>query len=387
MVTRYRGRFRRFSVTAPSPDRGSSIRGLAEHGGQRGDDVARDQSPRCGRRRAARPCAVAAAAAARRGSSPFARNAARTPVRTSPVPAVASPGASVEHDERAAARAGDDRVRALEQADAAEPLGARAARPRAGARPPSRSSRRAGAPSSPACGVSTARAPAVAGLEPVQRVGVETSGMVAAPEQLVARAPSPQRRGRDRGRSRAHRAFAAASTRVRPASASRARAASPRRPAATLAGRRPRRSRRRRGTRPRRRGTRRRSCPARRRRRAPSRRVYLLSSARLRGTSARIAGVARRCAVSPCSSPMSATTTSPAWKRPGATASPTLRPWKVTVSAASTAAPATSPGGRVDARRDVDGDDRDARGVDPLDQRRPRPAAARRGSPCRRARR
>ena len=40
---------------------------------------------------------------------------------------------------------------------------------------------------------------------------------------------------------------------------------------------------------------------------------------------------------------MSATWTSPAWKRPGATTSPTLRPWNVTVAAAATAAPATSP--------------------------------------------
>ena len=71
--------------------------------------------------------------------------------------------------------------------------------------------------------------------------------------------------------------------------------------------------------------------------------LYLLSSARLRGTSARMSAVARRCAVSAGSSPMSATTTSPAWKRPGATASPSLRPWNVTVSAASTAAAAISP--------------------------------------------
>ena len=40
---------------------------------------------------------------------------------------------------------------------------------------------------------------------------------------------------------------------------------------------------------------------------------------------------------------MSATTTSPAWKRPGPTTSPTLSPCIVTVSSASTAAPGTSP--------------------------------------------
>ena len=71
--------------------------------------------------------------------------------------------------------------------------------------------------------------------------------------------------------------------------------------------------------------------------------LYLLSSARLRGTSERIAGVTSRCSVSAGSSPMSATTTSPAWKRPGAIASPSLRPWNVTVSVARTAAPPTSP--------------------------------------------
>ena len=58
---------------------------------------------------------------------------------------------------------------------------------------------------------------------------------------------------------------------------------------------------------------------------------------------------------------MSATTTSPAWKRPGATWSPTLLAWNVTVSDALTAAPTTSPGRRVDAGGQVDGDDRQAR--------------------------
>ena len=40
---------------------------------------------------------------------------------------------------------------------------------------------------------------------------------------------------------------------------------------------------------------------------------------------------------------MPATTTRPEWKRPGATTRPTFLPWKVTVTSASTAAPATSP--------------------------------------------
>ena len=53
--------------------------------------------------------------------------------------------------------------------------------------------------------------------------------------------------------------------------------------------------------------------------------------------------MARRAAVSTGARPMSATTTSPAWNRPGATWSPTLLAWNVTVSVALTAAPATSP--------------------------------------------
>ena len=50
-----------------------------------------------------------------------------------------------------------------------------------------------------------------------------------------------------------------------------------------------------------------------------------------------------RCSVSAGSSPMSATTTSPAWKRPGATARPTFQPCIVTVTSARTAAPSISP--------------------------------------------
>ena len=84
---------------------------------------------------------------------------------------------------------------------------------------------------------------------------------------------------------------------------------------------------------------------------------------------------------------MSATTTSPAWKRPGATTSPTLRPWNVTVTSASTAAPAISP---VDAST-PEGRSTDTTGaprrVHPLDQRRRVRPRLRRGTRCRRARR
>ena len=57
-------------------------------------------------------------------------------------------------------------------------------------------------------------------------------------------------------------------------------------------------------------------------------------------------------------------------RRPGATASPTLRPWKVTVSVGADGLARDLAGRRVDARGNVDGDDRRRGGVDPLDRRR-----------------
>ena len=160
--------------------------------------------PRCGRRRAARPCAVAAAAAPRRRSSPLARNAARIPVRTSPVPAVASPGASASATSTPCAGRGDDRVRALEQADAAEPLGAapRGLEPvrvhPAGAlaeQPPELARvRRQHGPCAP-----------LPRLELVQSVGVEHERLVARGEQLVAERLRGGVAAEARARSRARR--------------------------------------------------------------------------------------------------------------------------------------------------------------------------------------
>ena len=71
--------------------------------------------------------------------------------------------------------------------------------------------------------------------------------------------------------------------------------------------------------------------------------MYFESPGCFRGTRASSPGSARTAAAGAVSSPMSATTTCPAWKRPGATTSPSFGPWKVTVRSASTAAPATSP--------------------------------------------
>ena len=70
---------------------------------------------RCGASTDASCCAAAAAAAASCGSMPFARNAPTMPVRTSPVPAVASDGRPSDDDEHARAGRGDERVGALEQ--------------------------------------------------------------------------------------------------------------------------------------------------------------------------------------------------------------------------------------------------------------------------------
>ena len=71
--------------------------------------------------------------------------------------------------------------------------------------------------------------------------------------------------------------------------------------------------------------------------------VNLESPSRLRGTRSRSAGSARTAFAPTGSSPMFATSTSPAWARPGETTRPSFLAWNVTVRSASTAAPATSP--------------------------------------------
>ena len=116
-------------------------------------------------RRAARSCAAAAAAAASRGSMPLARNAATTPVRTSPVPAVASAGARPTWTSTPSPGAATSVSAPLSTHDAAEALG----RAPDGLEPmrvdPARTPRRAAAPSSPACGVSTVGGVALERLE------------------------------------------------------------------------------------------------------------------------------------------------------------------------------------------------------------------------------
>ena len=71
---------------------------------------------------AAQWCAVAPAAAARRASMPLARNAAITPVRTSPVPRRREARSHQPSTSTPAPGRGDQRPGALEQDDAAEPV-------------------------------------------------------------------------------------------------------------------------------------------------------------------------------------------------------------------------------------------------------------------------
>ena len=137
-------------------------------------------------------------------------------------------------------------------------------------------------------------------------------------------------------------------------------------------------ARRRRGTPRARRASARRSARASRRRRAPSRRGTSCSRVVLRGTSREHASRGRaRARARATASPIGATCTEPAWKRPGAIASPTFGGAERDGDAsARTAAPGTSPVDAFDARGHVDRDDRLARGVDPLDH--PRDVLARR---------
>ena len=89
---------------------------------------------------------------------------------------------------------------------------------------------------------------------------------------------------------------------------------------------------------------------------------------RLRGTSSRIAGVTSRSSVSAGSSPISAIVTSPVWKSPGAIARPDLDAVEGDGQRGPHGLARDLTGRRVDARGDVDRDDRCAGGVDPLDR-------------------
>ena len=294
---------------------------------QRLDHVARDEAVALRRFVRARAAARRSRGrgGARCGSMPFARNAAMTPVRTSPVPAVASDGRPQGADERRRGPARDERVRALEDDDAAgsAPPPPAPSASRCAAIPSTRApSRRA---SSPSCGVRTRRRGALARLELGERVGVDDRRQISIsasrrPDERLRLVPAepgadreraspwpPRRRRRSSGR------FTASSTSVSSTG--------------QRLGRAPRssRSRRRRGTRRGPRARRRRSCRGSRRRRARSPRVYLLSSGALRGTRPGSPAVTRRARSRAGSRPMSATTTSPARKRPGATASADLR--------------------------------------------------------------
>ena len=267
-----------------------------------------------------------AAAAAARASRPLARNAATTPVSTSPVPAVASAGEPWRRRRSPPPGAPTSVSGALEQHDAAEPLDGALDEPRAGARRPSVDSAPSRRASSPACGVSTVGAARSNGSSPWRRVGVDDGRQVLSSSRCAHERLLPSLRPRPGPeRERASRARPPR----RPSSSGRFTASSDERLEHRQrlgAARRSRRSRRRHGTPPAPPAPRRRSSRASRRRRAPSRREYLLSSARFRGTSRSISRVHEPRRVSRGASPMSATATSPAWNRPGRDPRPTFSP-------------------------------------------------------------
>ena len=124
-----------------------------------------------------------------------------TPVRTSPVPAVARAGLVVADDQHALAGRADQRVGPLQQDDAAEPLDRPPREPPAGARRPRRTSSPSSRPSSPECGVRTVSAAALERLEPIECVGVHDGRHVRLEQQppnelallLAAPEPGPER--------------------------------------------------------------------------------------------------------------------------------------------------------------------------------------------------
>src|SRR5215211_6975877 len=264
--------------------------------------------------RAARRCATAPAAAAVRASRPLARNAATTPVSTSPVPALASAGTlSPTAHATASSRC------ASTQAD-------------------SSSSRR---PSSPEWGVSTVSASRATGAKPSRASASTTAGtpVSRSSRRTSSRSRSPRPSPGPIARARALSAAAimsssgrltASSTSVSSTGSDSAGAATATYPASA------------------RKAARAQSAAAPLMPRAPPTTrtdpaVYLLSPSRLRGTRSRSSAPTSACVVARCSSPMSATTTSPERKRPGPTTRPTLSPCIVTVTSATTASPGTSP--------------------------------------------
>ena len=304
---------------------------------------------RCGASTDARCCAAQAAAAARCGSIPFARNAATMPGEdVARCPRSRATAARARRRGRRCPGAATSESCALEHDDAAEALGRlpHGGEPVRGDLAPTRG--RAAAPSSPSCGVSTRGAGHSPGSSPCERVRVGDDRQLdlrehAADELLRTAAPRPSP-----GPSASACAFPASSSTASaapsPASPSGVRERPLHRLEQPLLEDRQRRLRGGDGDvarvgahrRHARSATARRSARASRRRRARGRRCTCCRGSPRRGTSARIAARHEARARSrPARARCPATCTSPAWKRPGATASPTLTPWKVTVAAAS----------------------------------------------------
>ena len=363
-----------------------------ERCGQQIEQVAGDESRRVqarGSRHAHAPIAAAAAAVgAARGPSRGTRPT--TPVSTSPVPAVASDGRPGVADDDASAGRRDDRVGALEQDDRrrSAPPHSRAASSRCAST--QAESRRAGAPSSPACGVRTVGASRSTGSSPKSASASTTAGRSICARAARGRArgdASPRPRpGPDRERRRPLGCLAAIVSTA--SSSDHGRASPARAPVTSAAGERLRRHRERHvagvGAKRCHRGEARRARHPRssRRRRAPSRPCTSCLRASRRGTRVEEPGARDACSVGAPSSPMSATTTlrrrgsGPARRR----ARPSARGTSPSRSA-STAAPATSP---VDASTPEGGRPRRparrAALIRSIDARRP-PGAAHRWKP------
>src|SRR5215208_3984009 len=290
--------------------------------------------------RAARRCATAPAAAAVRASRPLARNAATTPVSTSPVPALASAGTlslTTHTPSRGAPTSVSGPFRRTTQPNRSTARATAWSRC-ASTQADSSSSRR---PSSPEWGVNTVSASRATGSKPSRASASTTAGtpVSRSSRRTSSRSRSPRPSPGPIARARALSAAAitsssgrltASSTSVSSTGSDSAGAATATYPASA------------------RKAARAQSAAAPVIPRAPpttrtNPAVYLLSPSRLRGTRSRSSAPTSACVVARCSSPMSATTTSPERKRPGPTTRPTLSPCIVMVTSATTASPGTSP--------------------------------------------
>ena len=188
--------------------------------GSRCEEVARDEAGlRAERGVAASPCATAAAAAAVPGSRPFARNAATTPVRTSPVPAVASDGGP--RSQTTSLPSGEATIVSAPLSRTTAPKRSAASRAAASRWASTHASHAEQAAELARVRREHGRRVALDGLEPEERVGVDDRGEVDALEQLAHERAARCALGRAPGRARGAVARSAAAAIVSTASSSR----------------------------------------------------------------------------------------------------------------------------------------------------------------------